>query len=208
MFRNLLERLLVPPLCPACGKHGGEGRVICSRCRLILDSEPPVPCRPPTGIVALATAYRHEGVARNLLNSFKFGSGASLAPVLAALMLERCDLDRGCGTLVPVPPSSFGLARRGFDTADLLAGELARAIPGLGTAPGLLRRQSGRRQLGRSREERLAGVGDIVAIGDLPGPLLLVDDVMTTGATLRSSARALRRAGADTVRAITFTRRP
>lgn len=207
MFESLVLRLLVPPLCPACGGPAGEGRFVCSKCFLRLTSEPPVAGRPPTGVAEVASAFRHESVARDLLNVFKFSSGVSLAPFLASQMLERCEAALTGGTLVPVPASVAGLASRGFDTADLLAREISRSMPDLETRPGLLERPPGVRQLGRSRRERLAGGRGIVATSRLEGVAVLVDDVLTTGATLGSSARALRRAGAGTVRAVTFTRR-
>ena len=166
-----------------------------------------MPVRPPTGITEAAAAYRHEGVARQLLNSFKFPSGAGLAPFLATLLLERCGPVLASGLIVPVPPSREGLAQRGFDTSELLATELGRLSSDLVFRPRLLRRAYGGRQLGRGRRDRLVGPRTTVATSPIEGPVVLIDDVMTTGATLVSSARALREAGASEVRAVTLTRR-
>lgn len=199
--------LLVPPLCSACGAHSPGASPICSGCRFALDSEPPVPGSLPGGLTAVASAYRHEGVARHLLNAFKFRSGAALAPYLASLMFERCEPGAVSGTLVSVPASVTGRARRGFDPAALLAAELAKLMPGLDTAPGLLAGRPGRRQLGRTRQERLTRARAVLATREMRGPVLLVDDVLTTGATVSSAARALKEAGAAEVAAITFTRR-
>lgn len=131
-----------------------------------------------------------------------------MARFLALLMLERCSPMPTTGVMVSAPPSPNGLARRGYDTAGLLVAELSRLMPDLSARPGMLRRSSGGRQLGRDRSERLAAGRDIVATGGIEGPVILVDDVLTTGATLSASARALRGAGATTVEAVTFTRRP
>jgi predicted amidophosphoribosyltransferase len=159
-------------------------------------------------VVEAAAAFRHENVARVLLNSFKFRSGAALAPFLASLLLDRCGSVLTTGTLVPVPPSSSGLAIRGFDTAALLVAELLKLMPDAVSRPALLDRPPGSRQLGSNRRDRLNGGVGIVAVAGLEGPAVLVDDVMTTGSTLSASARALRQAGTTTVRAVTFTRRP
>lgn len=207
MLTELVERIFVPPLCPACGGPAGEGRKLCRVCHARLLGEPPVPGSPPAGIAEVVSAFRHESVARDLLTAFKFRSGASLAPFLAALTLERCSSVLASGELVPVPPSRAGAALRGFDTAGLLAVEISKLMPGAEARSGLLARPPGVRQLGRNRRERLAGGRGIVARSRLEREVVLVDDVMTTGATLASCAGALRRAGATEVRAVTFTRR-
>jgi predicted amidophosphoribosyltransferase len=108
-------------------------------------------------------------------------------------------------TLVPVPAAPARRRRRGFDHADVLAGALARRT-GLPRVRAL-RRRGGARQLGAGRRERLtAGRLDVVATGPAPPVALLVDDVHTTGATLAACARALRAAGAEDVRAVTYAR--
>jgi ComF family protein len=203
----LFANLLVPPVCPACRGRAGEGLAICGACRSALDSEAPVPVRAPAGITGVSAAFRHEGVARQLLTSFKFRSGASLAPFLATLLIERCGPVLESGLIVSVPPSREGLAQRGFDTAGLLATELGRLSPELVVRHRLLRRASGGRQLGRGRRDRLVAAQMSVVTPAIEGPVVLIDDVMTTGATLASSARALRGAGAGEVRAVTLTRR-
>lgn len=209
MLESLALRLLVPPLCPACGGRAEEGRAICRRCILRLTHEPPVTGRPPKGIAEVASAFRHESVARDLLNAFKFRSGVSLAPLLASLTIDRCRsiLDGGSGTLVPVPASVQGRAIRGFDTAALLVTEISAVMPEVESKPGLLTRPAGGRQFGRSRDQRLAGGRGIIATSRFEGNAILVDDVMTTGATLEACARALRAVGAGSVLALTFTRR-
>ncbi|HEX5375455.1 MAG TPA: phosphoribosyltransferase family protein, partial [Solirubrobacterales bacterium] len=70
-----------------------------------------------------------------------------------------------------------------------------------------LRRSGGGRQVGRRRADRLGHPPQVHVRGEVPRSVLLVDDVLTTGATLSACARALRSAGAVRVVAITFTRR-
>ena len=97
------------------------------------------------------------------------------------------------------------LRRRGFDPAGEIAAALAERL-GAPLAPCLVRRGGGR-QVGRRRAERIGHPPRIHARGAAPRSVLLVDDVLTTGATLTACARALRAAGAVRVVAVTFARR-
>ena len=109
------------------------------------------------------------------------------------------------GAVVPVPAAPARRRRRGFDPAAELAAALAERVE-LPLAPCLARR-SDRRQVGRRRAERLGAPPRVRAIGPVPRSVLLVDDVLTTGATMSACARALRAAGASRVVAVTFARR-
>ncbi len=109
------------------------------------------------------------------------------------------------GTIVPVPTAPLRSALRGFDPAAEIAAALAqRAELPLGAC---LARRGGGRQVGRRRSERIGHPPRIQANGKVPHSVLLIDDVLTTGATLASCAQALRQAGAVRVVGITFTRR-
>ncbi|HMI81289.1 MAG TPA: phosphoribosyltransferase family protein, partial [Solirubrobacterales bacterium] len=95
--------------------------------------------------------------------------------------------------------------RRGFDPAGELAAALAERID----APlePCLERRGSSRQVGRRRAERVGHPPRIHAIDSAPRSALLIDDVLTTGATLTACAKALRAAGASRVVAVTFARR-
>jgi predicted amidophosphoribosyltransferase len=144
-------------------------------------------------------------VARSLVGALKF---RHLLPV-AELMADRVHwLAPGHllgGTVVPVPAAPPRLRRRGFDPAGELAAALAARLDAE-LAPCLARRGSGH-QVGRGRADRIARPPRIEAIGEAPRSVLLVDDVLTTGATLTACAMTLRGAGAKRVFALTFTRR-
>jgi predicted amidophosphoribosyltransferase len=109
------------------------------------------------------------------------------------------------GTVVPVPPAPSRLRSRGFDPAGELAASLAEQLDS--PPERCLARRGGRRQVGRRRAERIGQPPRIHATRTAPRSVVLVDDVLTTGATLSACAQALRAAGAARVVAITFARR-
>lgn len=109
------------------------------------------------------------------------------------------------GAVVSVPAAPARLKRRGFDPAGELAAALAVKLDSEPVAC-LARRGSGH-QVGRRRAERISHPPRIEPIAESPRSVLLIDDVLTTGATLTACAAALRDAGAKRVVALTFSRR-
>lgn len=196
---------LVPPLCAACGRTCRPEAALCSRCSRRLASAEPLAGVGAPGLDRAWSAAPHEGVARDLVTALKF---RRLLPV-AELMAERIQwLAPGAmlsGSIVPVPTAPLRAALRGFDPAAEIAASLAlRTELPLGAC---LARRGGGRQVGRRRVERIGHPPLIQARGKIPRSVLLIDDVLTTGATLSACARALRSAGAVRIVAITFTRR-
>ncbi len=196
---------IVPPLCAACGRPCRVEATLCTRCSRRLGAADPLGGAGPPGLDHAWSSASYEGVARDLVAALKF---RRLLPV-AGLMAERIEwlapAHMLSGTVVPVPPARARLRRRGFDPAGELAGALAERI-GAPFEP-CLTRSGGGRQVGRRRAERLGHPPRIAAHATVPRSVLLVDDVLTTGATLTACARALRAAGAARVVAVTFARR-
>jgi predicted amidophosphoribosyltransferase len=136
-------------------------------------------------------------------------------PVGARLAVSMGALVAGVATAFDVvtwaPTSVERRRERGFDQAELLARRIAREV-GL-PSPALLRRAHGPPQTGRHAAERHLGpcftvVAPRSRLGAIPASVLLVDDVVTTGATLTSAARALRQAGVTTVVGLAAARTP
>jgi predicted amidophosphoribosyltransferase len=203
-----LSGVIVPPLCAACARRGCRGgALLCPGCRRLLAGAEPLTGRGPSGIDRAWSSAPHQGVARDLVASLKF---RRLLP-LAGLMAERIEalapawvLD---GEIVPVPTAPLRSLLRGFDPAEEIAAELA-ARCGLALRRGCLARRGAGRQVGRRRGSRLGDPPRVGAVGAAPRSVVLLDDVMTTGATLSACARALRGAGARRVVAVTFSRSP
>jgi predicted amidophosphoribosyltransferase len=196
---------LVPPLCAACGRACRPEAALCTRCsRRLAEAEPLEGIGAP-GIDRAWSSAPHEGIARDLVTALKF---RRLLPV-AELIADRIHwLAPGAmlsGTIVPVPTAPLRAALRGFDPA----AEIAQSLAAQTKLPlqACLTRRGGGRQVGKRRSERIGHPPHIQANGQVPRSVLLIDDVLTTGATLSSCARALRSSGAIRIVAITFTRR-
>ncbi|MFT8244482.1 double zinc ribbon domain-containing protein [Roseomonas sp. BN140053] len=211
-FRTL--HAIVAPFCDGCGVpfvHGGQGvpelggpRLLCSRCAE----------RPPLFDTARAAFTYGEG-AKRLLLPFKHGDRPDLARPLArhmaragAELLDRADL------LVPVPLHWKRLLRRRYNQAALLARMLARRS-GVPWLPDALRRLRATESLGErgaaEREAVLQGAFGLSRRGaaQVEGRrVLLVDDVLTSGATANACAAALRGAGATAVDVLAVARVP
>lgn len=196
---------LAPPLCAACGRPCRAEAVLCTRCARRLAGAEPLLGKGPPGLDRAWSSAPHEGVARDLVAALKFRRLLGVADLMADRIQWLAPAHMLSGTVVPVPPAPSRRRRRGFDPAGELAGALAERLQAP-LQPCLARRGSGR-QVGRRRAERLAHPPRIRAIGAAPRSVLLLDDVLTTGATLTACAQALRAAGATRVVAVTFARR-
>lgn len=222
--------LLLPPACPACGALA-DG--LCAVCDRQLGRRPESGCRRcgelvPPGAVVCGDAHRElqnlsfhcapwrfAGTGGALVRTFKLDGDAAAGRWLARAMADS--LRRHCGSakwrralLVPVPLHAQRRRQRGFDQAAWLAAEIGRRLR-LESAPEALRRvratlpQGDPRVL--SRANNVDGAFAVVRADRLVGRrVILVDDVLTSGATLRQCAGLLRAAGVPAVAAVTACR--
>jgi predicted amidophosphoribosyltransferase len=197
---------VAPPLCATCGRTCRPQAVLCGRCGRRLARAEPLLSAGPQGLDRVWSSAPHEGVARSLVAALKFRHLLPVAELMADRIHWLAPAHLLSGSIVAVPSAPARLRRRGFDPAGELAGALAERIE----APlcRCLVRRGGRRQVGRRRAERLGQPPRIEAVEPAPASVLLLDDVLTTGATLSACAQALRANGAARVVAVTFTRRP
>ncbi len=195
----------VPSLCAACGRSCRPRAVVCTRCNRRLAAADPVLGAGPQGLDRVWSSAAHEGVARDLVTALKFRRLLPVADLMADRIQWLAPANMLSGAIVPVPTASLRTMKRGFDPA----AELAMALADRLDAPfhNCLVRRGGGRQLGKRRADRIGHPPDIHPRGKVPRSILLIDDVLTTGATLSACARALRQAGAVRVVAITFARR-
>jgi predicted amidophosphoribosyltransferase len=207
MDATSILRALCPPVCAACRSTCAADALLCAGCVHELNSEIPIWGDPPSGVDDVVSSFPHEGAARDLLQAFKFDRMTGLSAVMAGYMVEHVDWALTPATVVAVPPSRLRQRIRGFDPAGLLAAQICSLAGVLPPVSGLILRTGQGRQRGRGREQRLAAPPLVQPAAAIAGPVLLVDDVITTGATISSSAAALKRCGAERVTAISFTRR-
>jgi ComF family protein len=229
-----LADLVFPPRCPLCGEALAAQSGLCAGCwgELAIPGEPSCSsCQRPLGDAAtagsmcapcLADPPRHAGIAagtlyndasRKLILALKHGHRIALAPLLARLMLAQLPAAVNQDWLVvPVPLHRWRLWRRGFNQAALLGGELARARGARLLVDGLVRRKATPTLGGLGKTARARALTGAIALNprrqaELAGAkVLLVDDVLTSGATSGACVSALKRAGAKEVRIACFAR--
>lgn len=202
---NAALDLLFPPKCPFC-RRVVEREEVCPACQASLPwAEGDDGMRTGPDNFSCAAPLFYEGAVRDALLRLKFEDAPQLARPIGALV-ARCAAERYCGgfdvvTWVPVGPKR--LRRRGYDQARLLT-EAACALWDTKPERLLVKPMDNPAQSGLSgaeqRQANVLGAYDASPDARIAGRrVLLIDDICTTGATLRECARTLRDAGADSV---------
>jgi ComF family protein len=204
--------LILPPACVACGRPSA---LLCDACRgdvrllhgraddQFVIADPGVALG-SSYVIALGAAA-HAGPVRRGLAALKYEGTRRVAPILADLAsptLGTLLAISGPAALIPVPVHADRLAARGYNQAELLARPLA-AEHGLALMTPLQRTQPTERQHRLDRAARLRNIMGAFAVDQrfvpLPHTAILLDDILTTGATLEVCAGVLRRAGVSDV---------
>jgi ComF family protein len=207
-------RPIIAPFCRRCGfpfdplSHPAPE---CANCRdNRYHSAPP--------FEALRSIYTFEGALRSAVHSLKYRGRIALAAPLASLLTEflrnePAIAQNELSLIAPVPLHPWRRWRRGFNQSELLARELAKDLNAQ-QGEVLKRTRHTPPQVGLSAKQRHENVTGAFAIDERAlqtlnpalGPVLLIDDVCTTGATLRECAKALKSAGVSEVYALTLAR--
>lgn len=191
--------LLLPRRCVLCR---AAGTPLCSDCSAEL---PPAPdLGAPPGMTACWSLLEHRDAGRDVVVALKFHRHLDAVDLWGSAMAQ---LVTDPVALVTWAPTSAQRRRaRGFDQAGLLARAVAAQL-GV-SCLGLLERTSGAGQAGRGRSDRLQSPEFVTTRRTVPirtGPVLVVDDVRTTGATLSAAADALVLAGLAPVLGVTLS---
>lgn len=233
-MRTLVDPVLAvvfPAHCPVCGldlERPTRGP-LCEGCWAAVAASPRVRCRCGQPLAAGACCGRcrrglspvssgfslgpYDGPLRVAVHELKYRGRRRVASRLAEAMAGEAGVHRVCAggiVLVPVPLHPRRKRERGFNQAELLAAELGRRLGAPVAASALVRRACTQAQTGLSAAERRKNVAGAFAVRrrtQVAGRVVvLVDDVVTTGATARACATALRQAGASDVRLLSAAR--
>ena len=228
---RIVADTVVPPRCPACGGMvDGDGRFCgpcfaalqflgppqCTCCGLPLphEADPAALCGacladpPPYRRARAPLAY--GGGARSVVLALKHGRRLSLASMMAKTMVRVIGELPADAVIVPVPAHRWRLWQRGFNQAAVLAAQVAQLVDRPLAVDALERVKATPVSKGLGRKARARNVVGAFKVADRAAitdrTVILVDDVMTTGATVSACARHLRRAGARHVEVLTYTR--
>jgi competence protein ComFC len=220
---------LAPPVCLGCGQEGKTLCLACSNSEIISYGERCWRCNALSPRAKTCKSCRgngsplfvwintdYDGLAKDIVQKYKFGHQRVASQSLAELMAQTFlhfntteDVRLSNYLVVPVPTATSRVRQRGFDHAALLAQCVAQKLK-LPTSKALGRLGQSR-QLGTSRSERLKQTEGKYFIRNpaaIAGRnILIIDDVVTTGATLQEVAKTLRKAGAHRVDALVFAKR-
>ncbi len=227
---SIIETLVLPPTCGGCGRRGAwfcaaceehvrrEPTPRCSRCDAPL-AVPALRCQGcsawPPELVLVRAPYVFDGPVRAALHRAKYRGEHARARELGRRLAAFAESEfapvlRGADLVVPIPLHPSRRRERGFNQSELLAAPVADAL-GLALVRDLERARSTRPQVGLGREARSRNLSGAFRWSGrrLDGAIVLVvDDVVTTGATLGEAARTLASAGAAGVIGLALAREP
>lgn len=213
---------IAPHNCVGCG---AEGSLLCAWCAPDALVAPPSrcyrcqaqtadsavcpSCRPQTRLKHVWVAAEYGGISKELLYALKFARARAAADVIASTMFDTLPYLDPETILVHVPAATSRVRKRGYDQSALIARVLSQKTDLKHLT--LLARHGQSRQVGAKRGERLNQITNAFSVPHKylakDVCILLIDDVLTTGATLQEAAVTLKTAGAKTINAAVFAQK-
>lgn len=206
--------IIAPHYCTECGQ---EGKLICEKCTapilnagdigcLLCDSSPNNSgvcsnCLNQSGIQAVWALGAYEGALERLIHDMKFRHKREAATILGEQLAKVIPEQEAAPLIIPLPTAADRMRQRGFDHSASIAKALAR-VRAWPYSP-LLRRNHYGRQVGSDKRTRIQQAAQAYRLDVLAGnrPVLLIDDVLTTGASIKAAAQLLRQAGCQQIMA-------
>ena len=216
-FLDTITGYIAPHECLACGH---EGALLCDRCIQLLPD--PVPrcyrcgrtdngwktcktCRKQSPLEQVIVATMYEGFAEAVIRKLKFERAYAAHATIAAIMAPYVPVNT---VLVPIPTATSRVRQRGYDQALLISNKLAQNTSSRSVIA--LDRYGQQRQTGSSRSNRLKQLSGAFQVHKDKlakiESIILVDDVLTTGATLEAAAAIVKLAGVKHISAVAFAR--
>lgn len=203
---DAILRTLFPDRCASCKK---TGTLFCDTCRAELQAYPGHMRRLPPALSDVYIGYVFGGPLRDAVHSMKYHRRRRMAEPLGYLLTEALDASGFVvDAMLPIPMHKARLAERGFNQAAELALQVGK-LCGIPVLHGLERIRATEQQAHLNSAQRATNVqGAFLWMGSQPPParLLLIDDVLTTGATMNACAEALQRAGAERIYGLALAR--
>ncbi len=221
VFKSFID-VLFPPVCPSC-EHDLQEDGLCGKCLALLSAhktKDPVcsvcgipfasdagdgrPCgaclKEDQPFIEARSAFTYDKAVLKTIHKFKYGGHVILAPALGRLMARAAKFSATPEIIVPVPLHKKRLRERGFNQSLLLAREASSALSVPIDYKNLLRVRPTEQQVNLGADERKRNVAGAFSVKDAAHfkgrRVLLVDDVYTTGATIRECSKVLKKSGA------------
>lgn len=192
------------PACVCCGTEKGVGEYLCEPCARALERLKAAEIE-LKGVRAFC-AYRYDGAAKRLVSGFKYNNKKWLSRFIGDEMLKALPQKTGFSLVCGVPLHPKKKRSRGYDQAEELAKRISETA-GIPYVPALRRIKNTKTQTKLTEEQRRNNIsGAFEKAADVSGAALLVDDVLTTGATALECAAELKKAGATSVTVLAFAK--
>lgn len=213
-FIHELLDMIYPRRCALCSRNlSGLSEIgLCSRCFNVTKNSFTCIIHNPQNSAFFETAYaafNYDGAIRKCIHSFKYKGRRDLAKPLAGFLIEaarNAPFPEKANLLIPVPLYKSRLTQRGYNQCELLAKEFSHCNGIKLSSGNLIRVKKGEHQVDLTKEERILNVNGLFKLKDnalIKGmDIILLDDIMTTGATMNECARVLVDGGASSVNAL------